>query len=164
MRRHFCNLVLSIFPPSRWFLLRNFILRVAGINIDRTACFCGRSWVYGRGELHIGVETWLSPGAIIHTHVDAAIHIGARCDIGPGVEFVTGSHAFGNSFRRAGLGTAFPISVGNGCWIGARSLILGGVTIGEGCVVAAGAVVTQNVPPNTLVAGVPARVKRQLLP
>ncbi len=102
------------------------------------------------------------PGVIIYTHLEAPIVIGANCDIGPGVEFIPGSHDIGTASRRAGRGTAHPITVGNGCWIGARSVILGGVSIGDGCIVAAGAVVTQNVAPHTLVAGVPARVKRQL--
>ena len=64
--------------------------------------------------------------------------------------------------RRAGEGTARPIEIGDGCWIGARSVILGGVRIGAGCVVAAGSVVTRDVPDNVLVAGVPACIKRQL--
>lgn len=110
----------------------------------------------------IGVDTWLSPGVVIHTHVEASIVIGERCDIGPGVEFIPGSHIIGTSSRRAGSGTANPILIGNGCWLGAKSIILGGVSIGDGCIVAAGAVVTHNVPPNSLVAGVPARVKKQL--
>lgn len=112
----------------------------------------------------IGVHTWLSPGVVIHSHLEAPIVIGERCDIGPGVEFIPGSHIIGTSLRRAGSGIAKPISIGNGCWLGAKSIILGGVNIGDGCVVAAGAVVTQSVPPNSLVAGVPARIKRQLSP
>lgn len=162
MIRHLCNLILLFLPPTRLFFIRNILLKLSGIDIPKSSSFCGRSWVYGRGRLHIGVETWLSPGVIVHTHVNADIHIGDRCDIGPGVEFIPGSHAIGNSSRRAGEGTAKPITVGNGTWIGAKSIILGGVEIGEGCIVAAGAVVTQDVPPNNLVAGVPARVKRQL--
>lgn len=124
--------------------------------------FCGRGWVYGRGRLIIGEGTWLSPGAVFHTHQEADIQIGARCDFGPGVEFVTGSHEIGTAERRAGVGTARTIVVGNGCWIGAKSLILGGVTIGDGAIIAAGAVVTRDVPAHTLVAGVPAVIKRQL--
>ena len=162
MIRHLCNLILSLLPPSRLFKFRNFLLRLSGVDIHNTASFCGRSWVYGRGKLYIGAETWLSPGATIHTHIDADIRIGERCDVGPGVEFITGSHVIGTAFRRAARGTASPISVGNACWIGARVTILGGVSIGEGSIVAAGAVVTHNVPPHTLVAGVPAQVKRQL--
>lgn len=163
MIRHLCNLLLSLFPPSRLFKFRNFLLRISGVDIHDSASFCGRSWIYGRGKLHIGAETWLSPGSIIHTHIDADISIGERCDIGPGVEFITGSHLIGTALRRAGRGTAFPILVGNGCWIGANVTLLGGVVIGEGCIVAAGAVVTHDIPPHTLVAGIPAQVKRQLL-
>jgi len=144
------------------FALRNYLLMLSGVELGRAVKFCGRGWIFGRGSLHIGTETWISPGVIVHTHVDVGIQIGDRCDIGPGVEFIPGSHDIGNSLRRAGCGTAKPISVGNGCWIGAKSIILGGVNIGEGCIVAAGTVVTQNIPPNSLVAGVPARIKRQL--
>ncbi|MCB2078723.1 MAG: acyltransferase [Novosphingobium sp.] len=50
-----------------------------------------------------------------------------------------------------------PIRIGDGVWIGARAIILGGVEIGERSVVAAGSVVTRSVPPNTIVAGVPAK-------
>lgn len=51
-----------------------------------------------------------------------------------------------------------PINIGNHVWIGLRAIILKGVTIGDGAVIAAGAVVTNNVPANSVVAGVPARV------
>ena len=137
-------------------------LRAAGVELGEQVCFCGRGWVYGRGRLRIGDRTWLSPGVIVHTHLDAEIVIGDRCDIGPGVEFITGSHQVGPASRRAGTGTATPIRVGEGCWIGAGSRILGGVEIGAGAVIAAGSVVTATVAPHTLVAGVPARVKREL--
>lgn len=160
--RHFINIVLWFLPPSRLFALRRFFLRLGGVLVPGSVCFCGRGWIYGRGVVAIGTDTWLSPGVVIHSHVEAPIVIGERCDIGPGVEFIPGSHIIGNSLRRAGSGTAHPISIGNGCWLGAKSIILGGVSIGDGCIVAAGAVVTCSVPSNSLVAGVPARVKRQL--
>jgi maltose O-acetyltransferase len=156
------NFILALLPPSRAFWLRSFLLRCAGINLGKHVCVCGRGWIYGRGRLLIGNSSWLSPGVMIYTHTDASIYIGDRCDIGPGVKFITGSHHVGDSSRRAGLGIAKSIVIGNGSWIGAESTILGGVTIGEGCIVAAGSVVTKNVPPNVLVAGVPAVVKKRL--
>ncbi len=132
------------------------------MRVARGVSFCGGGWIYGPGLLQIGKGTWLSPACVFHTHKKAGIYIGERCDIGPGVEFVTGGHIIGTVRRRAGEGTAKLIEIGDGCWIGARSIILGGVRIGEGSVVAAGSVVTCDVPSNVLVAGVPARIKRNL--
>ena len=162
MIRHFINFILRWLPPSRLFGLRRCLLRFAGVKVADSVCFCGGGWIYGRGRLRIGEETWLSPACIFHTNKVAEINIGARCDIGPSVEFVTGSHSIGNLNRRAGDGVANSIEIGDGCWIGARSIILGGVRIGNGCVIAAGSVVTRDVPSSVLVAGVPARIKRKL--
>jgi maltose O-acetyltransferase len=162
MLRHLINLFLFALPPSRLFGLRRALLSLAGISLGNNVQYCGRAWIYGRGQLVVGDDTWLSPATNIYTHTDVVIRIGARCDIGPGVELIPGSHLIGTSARRAGAGTAKPIIIGDGCWIGARCLILGGVTIGDGCIVAAGAVVTTSMPPNSLVAGVPAKVKQAL--
>ena len=160
--RYISNFLAFLLPPTRFFAIRSRLMRLSGVDIGADSHICGNLWIYGRGKLRVGGDTWISPGAVIHTHLEADIYIGARCDIGPSVEFITGSHVIGTSQRRAGKGTALPISVGDGCWIGARTLILGGVRIGAGCVVAAGSVVTRDVPANVLVAGVPARVKRVL--
>ena len=143
-------------------MFRRRMLRLAGVSVGKGACICGRSWIYGRGKLQFGSDTWLSIGVIFYTHSQARIYIGKCCDIGPGVEFIPGGHAIGNSNRRAGEGTANDIEVGDGCWIGAKSTILGGVSIGAGSVIAAGSVVTRNIPANVLVAGVPAQIKRKL--
>lgn len=162
MIRHIVNIFLWFLPPTRLFLLRNLFLKIAGIKLGRHVCFCGRSWIYGRGDLLIKNDTWISPGAIIYTNESEAITIGSRCDIGPGVEFITGSHDIGTSLRRAGKGYAKAITVEDGVWIGAKSIILGGVTIGSGSIIAAGSLVRFDVPPNSLVAGAPAVVKRSL--
>jgi maltose O-acetyltransferase len=160
--RHFGNLILSVLPPSRLFWLRSILLQFFGVDIGEKVSFCGRGWIYGRGTLSIGNRSWLSPGVIFFTHVEAPIVIGTNCDIGPGVKFVVGSHEIGDSNRRAGKGTANPITIGDGCWLGAGCLILGGVSIGPGAVIAAGAVVTKDVFANTLVAGVPAIEKYKI--
>lgn len=162
MIRYFINLLLITLPPSRFHPFRRWALLFAGINLERGVCFCGGGWIYGRGNLKIGINSWVSQSSIFYTHVQAPITIGECCDIGPGVEFIPGGHVIGSANRRAGLGTAMPIEIGDGCWIGAKSVILGGVRIGSGSVVAAGSVVTQDVPENVLVAGVPARFKRNL--
>jgi maltose O-acetyltransferase len=162
MLRHFVNVFLWHLPPTRLFALRRYFLRIARIQLASGVCFCGRGWIYGRGLVEIGADTWISPGVMIYSHLDASIVISERCDIGPSVEFITGSHLIGPSDRRAGDGIALDIKVGPGAWIGAGSRILGGVSIGSGAVIAAGSVVISDVPSNSLVAGVPARLKRQL--
>jgi maltose O-acetyltransferase len=162
MLRHLVNLLLWVLPPSRMFAFRGACLRAAGVEVSRTAKVCGRGWIYGRGVFRVGEETWLSPGVVVYTHLGAAVTIGARCDIGPAVEFITGSHHMGPASRRAGTGTAASIVIGDGCWIGAGARILAGVSVGRGAVVAAGSVVTRSVDPDTLVAGVPATKKKAL--
>jgi maltose O-acetyltransferase len=162
MGRHFVNIILSLLPPSRLFAFRRLCLRMAGVKVGHDVSFCGRGWIYGRGLLSIDDQTWLSPGVVFYTNTKASIVIGKNCDVGPGVEFITGSHLIGNSDRRAGVGTTSSIVIGDGCWIGAKSIILAGVVIGGGSVVAAGSVVTKYVPENSLVAGVPAEIKRSL--
>ena len=162
MIRHFINHFLDLLPPSRLLSFRRLLLIWAGIAIEKNVSFCGRVWIYGRGKLQIGSGTWLSPGITFYTHMDADIIIGRKCDIGPEVKFIIGTHHISSADQRAGEGIARSITIGNGCWIGAGAIILDGVTVGEGCVIAAGAVVTQDVKSNVLVAGVPAVVKREL--
>jgi maltose O-acetyltransferase len=76
--------------------------------------------------------------------------------------FLTLSHQIGGRDYRAGATTTRTITVESGVWIGARSVILPGVTLGAGSVVAAGSIVNKDVDADTLVAGVPARVVRTL--
>ena len=162
MFRHLLNFFLWTLPVSRFFIFRRRLWAIAGVDIGRDAKMCGHSWVYGRGHLAIGDRTWIGPGGLFYTHEHSVIRIGTDCDIAPQVMFVTGSHAIGNDMRRAGEGKSAPIIIGNGCWLGARVTVLGGVTIGSGAIVAAGALVTRDVPPHTLVGGVPARFIRSL--
>jgi acetyltransferase-like isoleucine patch superfamily enzyme len=81
--------------------------------------------------------------------------------IGPNVSIITSGHPLQPSERRAGV-IAKPIAIEKNVWIAAGAIIIGGVTIGENSVVAAGSVVTKDVPPNTLVGGNPARVIRSI--
>ena len=131
-----------------------------GIEVGREAKVNGHTWFYGRGKIRIGDRTWIGPGCQFHSATGTVIDIGCDCDIAPMVLFVTGTHNIGNASRRAGEGVALDIKVGNGCWLGVRSTILGGVSIGDGSLVAAGALVESNMPTNSLAAGVPAVVKK----
>jgi acetyltransferase-like isoleucine patch superfamily enzyme len=81
--------------------------------------------------------------------------------IGPNVSLITSGHPLEPSRRRAAV-IAKPIAIERNVWIAAGATIIGGVTVGENSVVAAGSVVTRDVPPNTLVGGNPARVIRSI--
>jgi maltose O-acetyltransferase len=82
--------------------------------------------------------------------------------IGPNTLIATVNHPMSPKQRRQKMAQGMPVTIGNDVWIGGNCTILPGVTIGNNVVVAAGAVVTKDVPDNCLVAGVPAKVIRKL--
>lgn len=90
------------------------------------------------------------------------VYIGDNVMIGPGTMISTVGHPMTPMGRRQHLGIAKPVKIGNDVWIGGNVTILPGITIGNNVVVAAGAVVTHDVPDNTLVGGVPARKIKDL--
>lgn len=92
----------------------------------------------------------------------AAIDIGDDVMLGPAVQIYTVTHPMAASSRVTGLEQAHPVTIADRVWIGGGTIILPGVSIGEGAVVAAGSVVKQNVAPYTLVAGQPARLIKEL--
>ena len=93
---------------------------------------------------------------------NCVLEIGDDLQMAPAVQLYTALHPLDAETRRSGLESARPIRIGNDVWIGGGAIVLPGVTIGDRCVIAAGSVVTRDVPPDTLVAGNPARPLRRL--
>lgn len=89
------------------------------------------------------------------------IEIGDDVMIGPRVSLLTTGHPLDPGRRRRQI-VAAPIAIERNVWLGAGATVLQGVTVGSDAVIAAGAVVTRDVPPRTLVAGVPAQVLREI--
>lgn len=90
------------------------------------------------------------------------VHIGDYCMIGPNTLITTVNHPLTPKERRMKMAQGKPVTIGNDVWIGGNCTILPGVTIGNNVVVAAGAVVSHDIPDNSLVAGVPAKIIKKL--
>ena len=100
--------------------------------------------------------------ACCHFQDQGGITLGDNCLVGHNVVFATLNHGFAPEERQSMLPA--PIVVGRNVWIGSNSTILQGVTIGDNSIIAAGSVVTKDVPANAIVAGVPARFVRSISP
>ena len=148
-------------PTTRSFRLRRTMFVRAGARIAPSARVCGGVTLMGN-NVAIGEESWLGAGTTLISTTEASVTIGDRCDVAPEVLFVVGTHELGSSERRGGRGASRSIAVGSGTWIGARATFIAGASVGNGCVVAAGSVVTRHFPDDVLVGGVPAKVIRSL--
>lgn len=108
------------------------------------------------GDVIIGDHTRIG----IHNTVIGPVTIGSHVNLAQGITVTALNHNFeetGKRIDQQGVSTN-PVVIGDDVWIGANAVILPGVTIGNHCVIAAGAVVTKDVPPHSLVAGVPAKI------
>jgi maltose O-acetyltransferase len=109
-------------------------------------------------QTHIGARTFVNFGLVA---LDVAtITVGDDVQMGPYVQLLTATHPVEAEPRRAKWESAEPIVIADNVWLGGGVIVCAGVTIGEDTVVGAGAVVTRDLPPGVLAAGVPARVLR----
>lgn len=105
-------------------------------------------------NIHLGREVFIN--ACCHFQDHGGVTLGDGCQIGHNVVFATLNHELAPERRHVTLPA--PIVLGRRVWVGSNATILSGVTIGDNAVVAAGAVVTKDVPPGAVVGGVPARI------
>ena len=151
-------------PSAAMARTRTALLRAAGVKIGHHSLIQGPLRLTGRGDLcamlTIGDNTLVTGG--LHVDLGAAVRIGNMVRIGHDVALLTINHAVGPVYLRAGTSFFDEVVIEDGCWLASRCTVLPGVTIGTGAIVAAGSVVTRSVPKHTLVAGVPARVIREL--
>jgi maltose O-acetyltransferase len=106
-------------------------------------------------NIRLADEVYLNAGCTILD--SATVEIGSGSMLGPGVHIYCADHHRDRAERREGLERALPVKIGEDVWVGGRAVILPGVTIGDGAIVASGAVVTRDVADSDRVAGVPAR-------
>lgn len=159
MQRWVWNIVINGLVASSWFpeRVKPIVMRLLGAQVDSTVRIRRRVDIYGPALT-------IKPGCFINASTQIQnfehVSIGTNVFIGPRVTILTVSHELGPSHQRAMKLIAKPVTIGNGSWIASSATILPGVSVKEGCVVAAGAVVTHDCEPRGLYAGVPAiRVK-----
>lgn len=136
-------------PPYRLFSLGDYSV------IESFACINN-----AMGDVIIGDHTRIG----LHNTIIGPVEIGNNVNLAQGITVTALNHNFSDTNKRIdeqGVSTN-PVTIEDDVWVGANAVILPGVTIGEHCVVAAGAIVTKDVPPHSLVAGVPAKVIKKI--
>jgi maltose O-acetyltransferase len=127
--------------------------------------FCGENINIEKGASFTPAITIGSNSGIgVNCEVNGPVSIGNDVMMGPEVVIYTRSHAHDRTdipMREQGAAEVRPVSIGDDVWIGRRAIIMPGVTIGEGCIIGAGAVVTKDVPPYSIAGGVPAKVIKE---
>jgi maltose O-acetyltransferase len=136
--------------------VRVAVLRAAGASIARAATVHGGSYMSEPRNLVMGPESFLNRSCYLD--LSAPLVVEELVVVGHGVTFITTEHR--GLPRRRGIEAFRPITLKARCWIGANATLLPGVTIGSEAVVAAGALVSHDVPAGCVVGGVPARVLR----
>ena len=143
------NNIIAVIPI--W-CIRKAYHRIMGVKIGRGSQMNMRTYLMGPGRCSIGRFSHINPGCLIDYR--GGVDIGDSVSVSHRVMIVSGGH---DVQSEGFMEEHAPIKICDHVWIGAGVIILKGVEIGTGAVVAAGAVVTKDVPPFTIVGGVPAK-------
>lgn len=139
---------------------RRDFLRTFVAKLDEGAMINSPFYMEFANHLEMGVNSFINYDCIMLNN--AMVKLGDNVLVGPKVSFYTAMHPIDAKQREQWLVYAKPITAEDNVWIGGSATILGGVTIGKNAIVGAGAVVTKDVEPNTIVVGNPARVLRKI--
>ena len=142
--------------------LKRVALRARGARIGQRPKVWRGVWIDDCQKFSVGNDVTIGHSVILIC--GGGVTVGDRAMIGHGAQIVSSGHripADRHEPMRWSGPEAKPISIGSDAWIGAGAILLPGVDVGEGAVVAAGAVVTKNVPPFVIVGGNPARLLRE---
>ena len=139
--------------------VRALFSELIGKKVDDTFSLIPPFYTTGGADITVGRNVFVNQNCTFYDL--GGLDIADDVMIGPNVSLITSGHPIEPSQRRAAV-VAKPIAIERNVWIAAGVTIIGGVTVGENSVVAAGSVVTRDVPPNTLVGGNPARIIRSI--
>jgi acetyltransferase-like isoleucine patch superfamily enzyme len=139
--------------------VRALFSELIGKKVDESFLLIPPFYTAGGDEIRVGRNVFVNQNCTFYDL--GGLDIADDVMIGPNVNIITAGHPLEPSRRRAAT-IGRPIVIEKGVWIAAAAIIVGGVTVGENSVVAAGSVVTKDVPPNALVGGNPARFIRSI--
>jgi len=143
--------------------LRRYYLSFVLEKMGKDCHICDGVFVTNPPHTSLGNEVILNESVILASYgANSRITIGSHVSISYGANVIAGGLDISNGAVDHGKHVGAPIVVEDHAWIGAKAIILSGVTIGRGAVVAAGSVVTRDVSPHTVVAGVPARLIKKI--
>lgn len=146
---------------THFFSTKKFLLNTAGIKCGINTRIVGPIYLGNVAQVSFGDNVWV--GTKFSVYGNGIVQVENNVDIAPDVSILTGSHEITcDEKHRAGKGISYHIVIREGCWIGARSTIMGNTEIGKGTVIAAAALVNKSVDTNTLSGGIPAKVIRKL--
>jgi len=140
--------------------VRALFSELIGRPVDASFVLIPPFYATGGADTRVGRNVFVNQNCTFYDL--GGLDIGDEVMIGPNVSLITSGHPVPPAQRRASV-VAKPIVIEKNVWIGAGATIIGGVTIGENSVVAAGSVVTKDIPPNTLAGGAPAWVIRSIV-
>lgn len=138
--------------------VRNLLSRLFGKTVDESFRVFPPFYTDFGKNITVGKNVFIN--ACCHFQDHGGVSLGDGCQIGHNVVFATLNHGLAPEDRQTTYPA--PITLGKNVWVGSNSTILQGVTIGDNAVIAAGAVVTKDVPENTIAGGVPARIIRKI--
>ena len=139
--------------------IRALFSELTGKPVDESFMLIPPFYTAGGDEIRVGRNVFINQNCTFYDL--GGLDIGDDVMISPNVSLITAGHPLDPATRRA-VTIGRPIVVGRNVWIATGAIVTGGVTIGENSVIAAGAVVTRDVPANCLVAGIPARIVREI--
>ena len=160
IRHSLIIILVNLLNGTHFFTLKSFLLKLNGYVIGKSVKIVGPVFIGSQVFLSIKDNVWI--GRNFNIFGNGQVIINQNCDIAPNCSLLTGSHEIGNTFKRAGKGIKYKIVIGSGTWIGFNATLLGNIMIGDGSVIGANSLVIKSTLNNSLNAGIPTKIIKNL--